>query len=112
MPPTATYQKIKAYQDDVEKNKITPHSLPLCATCRVDSKFFKVHAYRERCFLIIVEMIVRKILCPLIRFKCPGCGKTVTFYPDFAIPINVIPAGRSWGLPRLALRLRPPINRR
>lgn len=86
MPPTATYQQIKAYQRDVEKNKITPHSLPLCSRCQSDSKFFKVHAYRERCFLIIVEMIVRKIFCPLIRFKCPGCGKTVTFYPDFAIP--------------------------
>jgi len=86
MPPTATYQQIKAYQDDVEKNKITPYNLPLCARCRVDSKFFKVHAYRERRFLIIVEMIVRKVLCTLVRFKCPGCGKTVTIYPDFAIP--------------------------
>jgi hypothetical protein len=86
MPPTATYQQIKAYQRAVEKNKITPHSLPLCSRCRVDSKFFKIHAYRERRFLIIVKMIVHKVFCSLVRFKCPGCGKTVVFYPDFAIP--------------------------
>lgn len=86
MPPTATYQDIKAYQDKVEKNKITPHSLPPCPRCSVESAFFKIHAYRERRFLIIVEMLVRSVFCSLIRFRCPGCGKTVTFYPDFAIP--------------------------
>ena len=86
MPLTATYKDIKAYQDKVEKNKITPHSLPPCPICFVESSFFKIHAYRERRFLIIVEMIVRSVFCSLIRFRCPGCGKTVTFYPDFAVP--------------------------
>lgn len=86
MPPTATYEDIKAYQDKVEKNKITPHSLPACPRCSVESAFFKIHAYRERRFLIIVEMFVRSVFCSLIRFRCPGCGRTVTFYPDFAMP--------------------------
>jgi hypothetical protein len=86
MPPTATLEDIKAYQDKVEKDKITPHNLPPCPRCRVDSCFFKIHAYRERRFLIIIEMLIQAAYCSLVRFKCPGCEKTFTNYPDFAIP--------------------------
>jgi hypothetical protein len=86
MPPTATLEDIKAYQEKVEKDKITPHNLPPCPRCSVDSSFFKLHAYRERRFLIIVEMLIKAAFCSLIRFRCPGCGKSFTFYPDFAIP--------------------------
>jgi hypothetical protein len=31
-------------------------------------------------------MLIKAAYCSLVRFKCPGCGKTFTFYPDFAIP--------------------------
>ena len=86
MPPTATLEAIKAYQEKVQKDKITPHSLPPCPRCRVDSIFFKLHAYRERRFLIIVETLVKAAFCSLVRFRCPGCGKSFTSYPDFAIP--------------------------
>ena len=86
MPLTATWEDIKAYQEQVEKNKITPDSLSPCPICKVESFFFKLHAYRERRFLIIVEMIVEAVYCSLVRFKCPGCNKTFTWYPDFAIP--------------------------
>jgi hypothetical protein len=86
MPPTATLQDIKAYQEKVEKDKITPHNLPPCPRCSLDSSFFKIHAYRERRFLIIVEMLIKAAFCSLIRFRCPGCGKSFTFYPDFAVP--------------------------
>ena len=86
MPPTATLKEIKAYQEKVEKDKITPHNLPPCSRCSLDSSFFKIHAYRERRFLIIVEMLIKAAFCSLIRFRCPGCGKSLTFYPDFAIP--------------------------
>jgi hypothetical protein len=86
MPPTATLEDIKAYQQKVEKDKITPHNLPPCPRCSVDSSFFKVHAYRDRRFLIIAEMWIKAAFCTLIRFSCPGCGKTFTFYPDFALP--------------------------
>lgn len=86
MPLTATLEDIKAYQQKVEKDKITPHNLPPCPRCSVDSSFFKIHAYRERRFLVIIEMLIKAAYCSLVRFRCPGCGKTFTFYPDFAIP--------------------------
>ena len=86
MPPTATLEDIKAYQQKVEKDKITPDNLPPCPRCSVESMFFKIHAYRERRFLIIIEMLIKAAYCSLVRFKCPGCGKTFTEYPDFTIP--------------------------
>jgi hypothetical protein len=86
MPPTATLKDIKAHQQRVEKNKITPDNLPPCPRCRVESELFKIHAYRERRFLIIIEMLIQAAYCSLVRFGCPGCGKTFTHYPDFAIP--------------------------
>jgi len=86
MPPTATLEDIKAYQEQVEKNKIIPDSLPPCPICKVESIFFKLHGYRDRRFLIIVEMIIETVFSSLVRFKCPGCNKTFTWYPDFAIP--------------------------
>jgi hypothetical protein len=86
MPLTATYEEIKAYQDQVEKNKITPHGLAPCPRCNLDSLFFKLHSYRERRFLIIVDMFVKAVFCTLVRFRCTDCGKTITSYPDFAIP--------------------------
>jgi len=86
MPPTATLEDIKAHQRRVEKNKITPDNLPPCPRCCVESSFFKIHAYRERRFLIIIEMLIKAAYCSLVRFGCPGCGKTFTHYPDFAVP--------------------------
>lgn len=86
MPQTATIEDIKAYQEKVEKNKITPHDLPRCSRCQLESHLFKVHAYRERRFLIIVQMLLKAVFCTLVRFRCPTCGKTFTFYPDFATP--------------------------
>ena len=85
-PPTATLEAIKTYQEKVEKDKIIPDNLPPCPRCKVESEFFKIHAYRERRFLIIIEMLIKAVFCTLVRFRCPGCGKTFTNYPDFAIP--------------------------
>jgi hypothetical protein len=86
MPPTATLADIKAHQLKIEKGKIRPDNLPTCPRCSVESEFFKIHAYRERRFLSIIEMVIKAAYCSLLRFKCPGCGKTFTHYPDFAIP--------------------------
>ncbi len=86
MPLTATHQEIKAYQDRVEKGKITPDGLEPCPRCNLEPADSKIHAFRERRFLIIVEMLVEAVYCTLVRFKCCRCGKTFAFYPDFAVP--------------------------
>jgi hypothetical protein len=86
MPLSATREEIKAYQEKVEKGKITSDGLEPCSRCNLESKHFKIHAFRERRFLIIVEMFVEAVYSTLVRFKCGCCGKTFAFYPDFAIP--------------------------
>ena len=86
MPLSATPEDIKAYQEQLEKNKIKPDNLPPCPQCSVESAFFKEHAYRDRTFLVIVDMLVKTVFSVLLRFRCPECGKTFTYYPDFALP--------------------------
>ena len=86
MPLTATHEQIKAYQEKVEKGKITSDGLDPCPRCNLEPEHFKIHAFRERRFLIIVQMLVEAVYATLVRFKCACCGKTFTFYPDFAIP--------------------------
>ena len=86
MPPTATVEAIKAYQAQVEKNQITPQNLSDCTKCGLEAHHFKVHAFRERRFLVVVDMTVQPEYASLVRFRCPACKKTVAFYPDFAIP--------------------------
>jgi len=86
MPLTATHEEIKAYQEKVEKGKITSEGLDPCPRCNLESEHFKIHAFRERRFLIIVKMLVEAIYSTLVRFKCTRCGKTFALYPDFAVP--------------------------
>jgi hypothetical protein len=86
LPQTATIDAIKAYKTELEKDKIIPDKLPNCVRCHLSSVFFKKHAYRERKFLVIVDMLIKSIFCALLRFRCPGCNKTFTYYPDFSIP--------------------------
>jgi len=86
MTLTATIGSIKAYLKKIEKGEVKPDYLPPCRRCHVEARHFKPHAYRERRFLIIINMFVQAVYCPLVRFACPGCRKTVTSYPDFAIP--------------------------
>jgi transposase-like protein len=86
MPLTATHEEIKAYQEKVEKGKITSDGLDPCPRCNLESEHFKIHAFRERRFLIIVKMLVEAIYSTLVRFKCARCGKTFALYPDFAVP--------------------------
>jgi len=73
MPPTATMQDIKAYLKRCEKGEITAQNPPLCPRCNVEGRYFKNHAYRERRFLIIVDIIVQAVSGFLVRFRCPGC---------------------------------------
>jgi hypothetical protein len=85
-PPTATFEDIKAHQDRLEKGKIKPDDLRPCIRCELEACYFKLHAYRERIFRVLVEMIIQEARCCLVRFRCPGCDKTYTHYPPFAIP--------------------------
>ncbi len=98
MPPTATLEDIKAYQQKVEKDKITPHNLPPCPRCSVDSEFFKIHAYRERRFLIIIEMLIKAAYCSLVRFRCPGCGQDLHQLPGFCNPSQTLYAAEHHGI--------------
>lgn len=86
MPHTTTIEDIKSYQEKVNNDEITPFNLPECSRCHSDSQSFKLHAYRERRFLIIIKMLVEAVFCSLVRFRCSKCGKTFTSYPDFVIP--------------------------
>jgi hypothetical protein len=59
-------QDIKAYLEKVKKNQITAQSLPACVNCGLEAHHFKAHAFRERRFLIIVDMTVQRALAPLV----------------------------------------------
>jgi transposase-like protein len=83
---SATPEEIKAYQMKLDNDEIRPDDLPACPRCHVESAFFKEYAYRERIFLVIVDSVVKTASSALVRFVCPGCGKTFTYYPDFALP--------------------------
>lgn len=86
MPHSATLEQIKAYKKKLRKGEILPDDLPPCSRCELDSIYFKEHAYRERQFLLVIKTIVTTIRCSLLRYKCPGCGKTYPYYPLFSLP--------------------------
>lgn len=60
--------------------------LPPCPRCAVPSDQFKRHEIRKRQFNIILDQIVQTVIGLLIRWACPGCGKTCSQYPEFAVP--------------------------
>lgn len=82
---TATSEQIQKYTEQVEQGLVTC-CLPECPRCGVASESFKQHEKRKRIFFVVVEQIVRTVLGLLVRWKCPGCNKTATDYPDFALP--------------------------
>jgi hypothetical protein len=82
---TATVEQIQGHTNLVRQG-LDPCILPPCPRCGVTPNFFKRHEKRRRIFYIIVELIVTKVLGLLSRWKCPGCNKTATSYPGFALP--------------------------
>lgn len=82
---SATAAQIESYSEKVRKGQ-NPCGLGQCPRCQVKSDVFSRHEKRQRRFLIAVEQIVKAIMGLLCRWKCPGCGKTFTDYPDFALP--------------------------
>jgi len=84
-PQTATIGEIQRHADQVRQG-LDPCYPGSCPRCGVAPDFFKRHEKRRRIFYIVVELVVRKVLGLLSRWKCPGCNTIVTSYPDFAVP--------------------------
>ena len=84
-PASATVEQINEYTRMVVKGLVAC-ILPACPGCGLEPHQFKRHDTRRRNFHVVVEQIVHVVVGLLIRWKCPGCGKTFTQYPDFALP--------------------------
>jgi rubredoxin len=82
---TATAEQIQGHTDKVRQG-LDPCCLSPCPRCGVTPDFFKRHEKRSRIFYIIVDLVVTTFRGLLARWKCPGCNKTATSYPDFALP--------------------------
>jgi hypothetical protein len=76
---------IEQYKQDVLRRKI-PCTLNDCPRCQQSATTFKPHDVRQRIFYIIVDQIVKRTICLVLRFKCPNCDKKFTQLPDFAMP--------------------------
>jgi len=82
---SASIEEIESYGDDVIKGKI-PCKLPACPNCNTDPSYFKRHELRKRQFYGVTKQMIKIVISFLIRWKCSGCGKTFTQYPNFALP--------------------------
>lgn len=86
MDGAALVEVIECYTRKLIRQNINPGSLPPCIGCQTDSSLFKPHCKRKRVFNVVVALKVITIISWLLRFMCPECRKTVTHYPDFALP--------------------------
>ncbi len=84
-PHSATKKDIKDYTRQVRNNDVVCN-LSDCPYCKTASAFFKRHELRERQFNIIENFIIHVVIGLVIRWKCPGCNRTFTQYPWFAVP--------------------------
>ena len=82
---TAAAEQIQRHTNLVRQG-LDPCILPPCPRCGITPNFFKRHEKRRRKFNIIFEQFVKMVLGLLSRWKCPGCNKTATSYPWFALP--------------------------
>jgi len=82
---SATVQQIQEHTDQIRQGLDSCY-LPPCRRCGVTPDFFKRHEKRSRIFKIIIKQLLIKVLGLLSRWKCPGCNKTATSYPCFALP--------------------------
>ncbi len=94
-----TVEQIQEHTDQVRQG-LDPCCLPPCPRCGVTPDFFKRHEKRRRIFKIILEQLVKMVLGLLSRWKCPGCNKTATSYPGFALPYKrfTLPTIQSFSL--------------
>ncbi len=82
---SATVEQIQQHTQLVEQGLVTCGLSP-CPRCGIASDLFKHHEKRKRNFFVIVKQVVETVIGLLSRWKCPGCNKTATDYPDFALP--------------------------
>jgi hypothetical protein len=83
MSGCATNAEIDSYRSQVERREISCN-LPPCSQCKTEPIFFKRHEARNRALLVLCGQFIRKVLCLITRWRCPGCGTTFTLYPPFA----------------------------
>ena len=82
--PSNSLDIVLDYFNKVKSGRI-PRPDCSCPKCQAFEEF-KRHATRERTFYLIVDGIIRTVIGVLIRWKCPTCDGTFTYYPDFALP--------------------------
>lgn len=82
---SATREQIEQHSEQVRRNQTRCH-LPPCPRCKLTPDHFRLHDKRKRQFYSIVEQIIEVVIGLLARWKCPGCGKSFTQYPAFALP--------------------------
>ena len=82
-----TRSDIRKYSLDVLRNKIRC-GLPSCPVCHTQPDLFRRHQARPRKFRILCDVLVQVVKCLVIRWKCPGCNKTFTEQPPFALPFK------------------------
>lgn len=82
-----TRSDIETYSLDVLRNKIRC-GLPSCPVCNTQPDLFRRHQERPRKFRILCDALVQIVICLVIRWKCPGCNKTFTEQPPFALPFK------------------------
>jgi len=85
MPSSTTRDEIESYTRDVLRNMIRC-DLPSCPLCNSPSTSFRRHQARPRRFYILCDLLAQVVMCLVIRWKCPGCKKTFTQQPPFALP--------------------------
>jgi hypothetical protein len=84
-PQSSTLEQIAEYNKMVLDNNV-PCILPPCPRCVVSSDQFCRHELRKRQFHVIIDEVVHVEQGVIIRWKCPGCDKTFSQYPHFALP--------------------------
>lgn len=78
-------QKVKEYgQQILSSSYLCLYSE--CPKCNQEVDSFKRHEIRPRIFQILGQNEVVRVRSLISRWKCLVCGKTITYYPEFALP--------------------------
>ncbi len=78
-------KEIRKYAEAMDRGE-NPYPEGPCRKCGKKPAKFKIHDYKTRIFLVIVNALVKTINTWLARWKCPLCNRTFVRYPDFAFP--------------------------